>query len=125
MKPRAPYVDEATEKRRATYRRYDAKWRASSSENRAKRTARAMEANAVKRDRIYRWKLFVGCTDCGYREHSAALDFDHVRDGKTSNIAKMAGCASMERLMAEMAKCEVVCANCHRVRTVERQNAKP
>lgn len=46
-------------------------------------------ANA-RASRIRRWldayKLKNGCVDCGYREHHAALHFDHVRGEKLLNV---------------------------------------
>lgn len=67
-------------------------------------------------------KVERGCADCGYREHPAALEFDH-RPGeeKSFNIGEKMGCYSLTRIMEEIAKCEVVCANCHAIRTVERR----
>ncbi len=52
------------------------------------------------------------------------MEFDHLGD-KIMDIARMtnSGC-SVERLLAEVAKCELVCANCHRVRTWNRTNEK-
>ena len=64
-------------------------------------------------------KLVSGCVDCGYREDSRALDFDHIKGEKTFNVSQMFG-YSKNRLLAEIAKCEVVCANCHRIRTFDR-----
>lgn len=61
------------------------------------------------------------CADCGGRFPTVAMDFDHVRGEKLTIIAKLRGRSfSLERLLAEVAKCEVVCANCHRVRTARR-----
>lgn len=62
-------------------------------------------------------KLERGCSDCGYKEHAVALDFDH-RDPETkiANVSAMRQ-ASKKTLLAEIEKCDVVCANCHRVRT--------
>lgn len=67
-------------------------------------------------------KMAAGCTDCGYDDHPVALDFDHLPGAeKAAAIATLIRqCVSWERLVAEMEKCEVVCANCHRVRTAER-----
>lgn len=56
------------------------------------------------------------CTDCRQTFHFAAMDFDHIGTDKISNVAHMTT-ASVEALLAEIAKCEVVCANCHRIRT--------
>lgn len=68
-------------------------------------------------------KLERGCTDCGYREHAAALEFDHLPGFiKEHRLATMAAGLTMAKIEAEMAKCEVVCANCHRVRTAARRS---
>ena len=58
----------------------------------------------------------VPCTDCGGRFDPCAMDFDHVRGKKRGNISFMVK-ESTQRLLEEIAKCEVVCANCHRLRT--------
>jgi hypothetical protein len=48
------------------------------------------------------------------------LEFDHVRGEKKYNVGNMVyGHYSMATLKAEIAKCEVRCANCHRRRTAE------
>jgi len=62
------------------------------------------------------------CMDCGGRFPPVAMDFDH-RPGevKLDDISKLMQKASNEALIAEMAKCDLVCANCHRVRTAQRQ----
>lgn len=53
------------------------------------------------------------------------MDFDHVQGVKVGNVGKMVNEAvSVETLMAEIAKCEVVCANHHRIRTFERKARK-
>ena len=64
-------------------------------------------------------KLTRGCADCGYREHSCALDFDHL--GNKSFTIGLSVSNSWVRLLEEVAKCNVVCANCHRVRTMHRR----
>lgn len=63
------------------------------------------------------------CMDCGERD-LRVLEFDHVTDDKEANISRLLmEVASKERLLAEINKCEVVCANCHRIRTVQRANS--
>jgi hypothetical protein len=48
------------------------------------------------------------------------MDFDHVRGQKAFNIGNCRYDVSVERLLQEIAKCDVVCAVCHRLRTVRR-----
>lgn len=56
------------------------------------------------------------CKDCRRRFPSVCMDFDHRRGRKKFAIGKALGCG-MRALAAELAKCDVVCANCHRIRT--------
>lgn len=61
------------------------------------------------------------CIDCGYNEHPAAFEFDHLRD-KVAAISSMLNTPiKWERILAEVEKCELVCANCHRIRTHNRR----
>jgi hypothetical protein len=67
------------------------------------------------------YKLMVGCVDCGYNAHAEALDYDHCpNSGKLGCVARFIEC-SPATLWAEIQKCEVRCANCHRVKTAERR----
>ena len=82
----------------------------------------AGRSERAKHDRLYfqQIKIERGCADCGYRTNPVALDFDHLPGAtKVYRVACMAG-MSRKLIDAEIAKCEVVCANCHRVRTHER-----
>jgi len=87
----------------------------------------------LARDRVvaskYRFldsvKVTCGCTDCGYDEIAAVLEFDHLPGTvKVGDIGSLVRSASWQRLIEETEKCEVVCANCHRVRTVTRHKSK-
>ena len=62
------------------------------------------------------------CQDCGVRYPWYVMDFDH-RDGeiKLSKISLVASSFGWEKLKAEVAKCDVVCANCHRIRTYKKK----
>lgn len=59
------------------------------------------------------------CADCGQRYPFPCMEFDHVRGKKLFNVASV--CMSIDKLAAEIAKCDVVCANCHRIRTYSRK----
>ena len=65
------------------------------------------------------------CLDCGVSYPPHVMDFDHVRGVKISNVSVMlARDATKKRAADEIAKCELVCSNCHRVRTHRRKEAK-
>jgi hypothetical protein len=49
------------------------------------------------------------------------MDFDHLED-KRALISKLVYQAGWETLLADLAKGEVVCANCHRMRTAMRNS---
>jgi hypothetical protein len=62
------------------------------------------------------------CADCGGFFHPAAMTFDHlpgsVKRGDVSDLL----CHGFKRGgLEEIAKCEIVCANCHAVRTFTRR----
>jgi len=71
-------------------------------------------------------KLEVGCVVCGYNEHPAALDFDHVDPSSKwskdvcfkGGYGRRAVSSSwhIDKIKLEIAKCQVMCANCHRVK---------
>ena len=59
--------------------------------------------------------------DCGQRYPYYVMDLDHVRGKKVMHVGSMASRRfSLEKLRQEIAKCDPVCANCHRVRTWNR-----
>jgi hypothetical protein len=46
------------------------------------------------------------------------MDFDHVRGTKVADLARLRlARGGWSKLVAEIEKCDVVCANCHRLRT--------
>lgn len=61
------------------------------------------------------------CTDCTNSFPPECMDFDHVRGEKLFNIGHMAArTPPLQVILDEIAKCELVCANCHRIRTRKR-----
>ena len=52
------------------------------------------------------------------------MDFDHVRGQKQANVMELVSTLSKKRIDLEIAKCEIVCSNCHRIRTHMRRMAK-
>ena len=77
-------------------------------------------------DRNDAMKLATGCTDCGWQGWARGLDWDHVRGSKVRSIATLiANGRSWSEVLEEIAKCELVCANCHRIRTSDRRLERP
>lgn len=115
----APMPFSDIEKRREASRRHYAK-------HRDKVIAKAKDASKVARDRTRAYiKAHLEahpCVDCG-ETNIIVLEFDHIGEAGTKefNISDAAreGIGN-KRLEAEIAKCEVRCANCHRKKTYER-----
>lgn len=72
-------------------------------------------ANDKKVMEFVRKSKEIPCTDCGLSYPYYVMDFDHKRD-KKFNLAQ-ARRQGMNIVKQEIAKCDVVCANCHRQRT--------
>jgi hypothetical protein len=75
----------------------------------------------ARRDLINKIKMDRGCAVCGYSSHPAALDFNHIHGDKAFNVSQDPKVA-MHKLLSEIDKCEVLCANCHRVHTYENKH---
>jgi hypothetical protein len=61
------------------------------------------------------------CSDCGVEYPYYVMDFDHVTGDKVMIISDLVQRGATTKLLRELEKCEVVCANCHRVRTWQRR----
>lgn len=63
----------------------------------------------------------VPCIDCKMSYPHYVMDFDHLPGStKVANVTRLLASGSISRFLAEIEKCEVVCANCHRERTYQR-----
>ncbi len=70
------------------------------------------------------WRIYLEakarpCADCGVPYPSWVMQFDHLGD-KTDLVSKFVTRGNVARLLAEIKKCDVVCANCHAQRTHDR-----
>lgn len=96
--------------------------------NRSDYLTRAMTEARLKREdmllRVFDYLRQHPCVDCGETD-IRKLEFDH-RDGSTKTMAvtSMIGRRSWQVISAEIQKCEVRCANCHRRRTARQQGWK-
>ena len=86
----------------------------------------------VNRDRFFEYakkhqkskKDFIGklknkpCSDCGKVYPPICMDFDHIGTNKRLNVSYLLNHGfPMEQIIKEVKKCELVCSNCHRMRT--------
>lgn len=88
------------------HRKYNIKHRAKREEKRRELRAWLNEQKCIP------------CADCKGTFPSMCMDFDHRdRNDKSFGIGRWANGMSRATLAVEIAKCDVVCANCHRIRT--------
>ena len=76
----------------------------------------------------------VPCADCGGTFPPICMDFDHRnpvdkirlnnRQLSSRGMSSVLKHSSLETLMSEIAKCDIVCANCHRLRTAVQQGSR-
>ena len=87
--------------------------------NKARNAAYQRKYTAAYRVKLNGWKS-APCMDCGHVFPSCAMDFDHVRGEKKFSLNN--GASHTDKDVAdELLKCDLVCACCHRIRTVERR----
>jgi hypothetical protein len=99
---------------RRHYERNAGRYRTLAAVRNQRRRARIRRILAEAKDRP--------CADCGVRYPRFVMDFDHRTGQKRFNIGRDAlGRSSEQALKDEIRKCEVVCANCHRIRTHRRK----
>jgi NAD-dependent dihydropyrimidine dehydrogenase PreA subunit len=96
------------EKQRAAARRHYARNRQAYRERNARKRA-SLRA-------LIRELKSIPCKDCGESYPYYVMDFDH-REDKQFLMSKLIHFGSVKRIYDEAAKCDVVCANCHRMRT--------
>ena len=83
---------------------------------------RKSEVRDRNRAYVNKIKTEAPCADCGVSYPPYVMQFDHLGEDKDRDIATLTRSpVSLARLMVEIAKCEVVCANCHAERTHERR----
>ena len=71
---------------------------------------------------VNRWKCMRGCSECGFKGHHFQLDLDHIdpntkRNRGSGNHRAYEPSWNKDRIKEELAKCVILCANCHRLKT--------
>jgi len=85
------------------------------SRNRAKKI-QEVHARRNRLREVLRELKSVPCGDCNQSYPYYVMDFDHVRGRKIGNVATLAQ-SNPDAAIREAKKCDVVCANCHRLRS--------
>ncbi len=95
-------------------------------DQRNKAVARNVRRLRERRTRLINEYKNKPCADCGGTFHFSAMDFDHrPNTKKLKEISRAIHLGwSWERIEKEIAKCDIVCANCHRVRSWKRLQSK-
>ena len=76
---------------------------------------RNKERRKERKEWYRKYKASLCCNRCGFST-PAALQFHHTDDNKESSISQMVHSAlTVEAIMYEINKCEVLCANCHMI----------
>jgi ArsR family metal-binding transcriptional regulator len=79
------------------------------------------EYKRIGKEFIWEYLSTHPCISCGETD-PYALEFHHVRGKKEIEVSRLVGTgSSLERLKAEIEKCDVLCANCHRKLTAREQ----
>lgn len=86
--------------------------------------ARVQGQSKRNRNEVQQYKSNKPCADCRKKYPHYVMDFDHVRGKKLHNVADIVRSNhSRKKVWDEIAKCDLVCANCHRARTHKRREA--
>jgi hypothetical protein len=76
---------------------------------------------------VYEYKNSTPCTDCNIQYPHYVTDFDHLGGDsgeKLNTVSRLINSGSTKQVKEEIAKCELVCSNCHRIRTFKRITSK-
>ena len=83
------------------------------------------KVKVIGRDRrkktVFDYLLSHPCVDCGEKD-PIVLDFDHIRDKKYNICTMMTQYHPIDKILEEIEKCVVRCANCHRRTTAAKNN---
>lgn len=83
---------------------------------------RRRKNRAFNKENVIKIKESSPCMDCNESHPSYIMDFDHVRGVKLGLVSEMvSNGVPWRHIEAEIAKCDLVCSNCHRYRTFARE----
>lgn len=87
-------------------------------DNREKSIANSKKNREATRKKLWEYLQDKSCVDCGY-DNPIALEFDHIDpEAKVASVSVLTG-YSWAKVLEEISKCEIRCANCHRIKTAK------
>lgn len=115
-----PVYKEHVNKRQAA--RYHAKIKPNLTDQdreRLKENSRRFRATKLLTRKLELQQLLGGkCASCGITD-SRLLDFDHIDQYKKTMLISQSLHKDMDILLEEIKNCQLLCCNCHRIRTIE------
>lgn len=94
------------------------------SERKRRANGKTSEYRFKRREWYRKYKSETPCVDCGCCFSAECMDFDHVGN-KTKQVSHLVtGGYSAEAIRKEMEQCDLVCSNCHRIRTCARKASR-
>ena len=110
-----PYLDK--EKNKLCKKKYY-------QDNRQKSLERSKQSRDRRKAYVNKIKESKPCSDCNKYYPYYVMQFDHIpeRGAKIGSINNLIRTAGMQKLLGEIEKCEVVCGNCHSIRTHSRSD---
>ena len=85
--------------------------------NKALYLGKAQEARQVREQYVFDLKSTTACVDCNTIYHPCQMQYDHINDDKVASVSDLIRYSTLAAVKLEISKCELVCANCHMMRT--------
>lgn len=100
-------------------------WRKYRATIKGRLSVAATKKRAFLRNRAFliELKQSTPCTDCGVLFPHYVMEFDHAPGTKTNKVSSLVG--NRAKMLRELSKCQLVCANCHRTREFFRRESNP
>ena len=89
-------------------------WRDWYSNHKTEKRAKVKQIRKDLRQWLLELKSSLKCTRCGFA-HPAVIDFHHRDPTQKDFILAACRSKSRKKIMEEIAKCDPLCANCHRI----------
>lgn len=101
------------------------KWKARKREwyyrNKEKVKSRNRKNYRANKQFLIEYKESYPCLDCEIKYPYYVMDIDHRPDEEKTGVINQLRTWSLDRIKEEIAKCDLVCSNCHRIRTHARK----